>query len=130
MRGRVHGIDRRRSLDRVWDAVDSGGRGRPPYTGQFQRRREVGGQAARLFGGGEHPLVEGIADAAALVLVFDDYEAQEAESGGEASAHGIDTGEHAVESEGHVVVFGELEDGEHAAETVSRVGPVSNSRSG
>ena len=48
------------------------------------------------------------------VLVFDDDEAQETASGGQAGAHGIDAGKHAVEGEGHVVVFGELEDGEHA----------------
>jgi hypothetical protein len=62
-----------------------------------------------------HPLIEGGADAAALVGVFDYHEAQEAASGSEAGAHGIDAGEHAVEGEGHVVVFGELENGQHAA---------------
>jgi hypothetical protein len=56
-------------------------------------------------------LIQGGADAAALGLVFDDNEAEEAASGGEAGAHGIDLGEHAVEGEGHVVVFGKLEDG-------------------
>jgi hypothetical protein len=75
-------------------------------------------------------LVESGADAAALSLVFDDDEAEEAFSGREASAHGIDAGEHAVEGEGHVVVFGELEDGEHAADDISRMASVSNSRSG
>jgi hypothetical protein len=59
-------------------------------------------------------LIEGGADATALFLVFDDDEAEEAAAGGEALAHGIDASEHAVEDEGHVVVFGELEDGEHA----------------
>ena len=49
-------------------------------------------------------------------MVFDYDEAQEAASGGEAGAHGIDAGEHAIESEGHVVVLGELEDGQHAAD--------------
>jgi hypothetical protein len=58
-----------------------------------------------------HPLVEGAADIAALGLVFDDYEAQEAASGGQSCAHGIGAGEHAVEGERHVVVFGKLEDG-------------------
>lgn len=62
-----------------------------------------------------YPLVEGVADVAALGLVFDDYEAEEAPSGSQARAHGIGAGEHAVEGEGHVVVFGELQDGEHAA---------------
>jgi hypothetical protein len=62
-----------------------------------------------------HPLIQRGADAAALVDVFDDYETEKAASGGEASAQGIYPGEHAVESEGHVVVFGEMEDGEHAA---------------
>jgi hypothetical protein len=76
-----------------------------------------------------HPLVKGVADAAALVSVFDDYEAQEAASGSEAGAHRIDAGEHAVESEGHVVVFGELKDGEHVADDISRVASVRNSRS-
>ena len=59
-------------------------------------------------------MIEGAANVAALVLVFDDDEAQEATSRGKAGAHGIDAGEHAVEGEGHVVVLGELEDGEHA----------------
>jgi len=61
-------------------------------------------------------LVEGGADAAALGLVLDNDEAQEAATQGKAVAHGIDASEHAVENEGHVVVFGELEDGEHAAD--------------
>jgi len=60
-------------------------------------------------------LIQGGADVAALSLVFDYDEAEEAASGGEAGAHGVDAGEHAIESEGHVVVFGELEDGEQAA---------------
>jgi len=59
-------------------------------------------------------LIEGGADAAALGLIFDDNEAQEAAAGGEALAHWIDAGKHPVEDEGHVVVFGELEDGQHA----------------
>jgi hypothetical protein len=78
---------------------------------ELQRRLEVRRQAGGLFGGIEYPVVEGGADAAALGLVFDDDEAEEAAAGCEASAHGVDTGEHAVQSEGHVVVFGELEDG-------------------
>jgi hypothetical protein len=61
-------------------------------------------------------LIQGGADAAALGLVLDYYEAEEAASGGEAGAHGVGTREHTVEGEGHVVVFGELEDGEHAAD--------------
>ena len=61
-------------------------------------------------------MIEGAADAAALVLVFDDDEAQETFTGGKAGAHGVDESEHAVEGEGHVVVFGESEDGEHATE--------------
>ena len=60
-------------------------------------------------------MIQGGADAAALGLIFDDDEAEEAFPGGQAFAHGIDAGEHTVEGEGHVVVFGELEDGEHAA---------------
>jgi hypothetical protein len=75
---------------------------------------EVSADAGRFFGGVAHPLVEGGADAAALFLVLKDDEAEEAAAGCEALAHGIDAGEHAVEGEGHVVVFGELEDGEHA----------------
>jgi hypothetical protein len=59
-------------------------------------------------------LVERAANAAALGLVFDDHEAEETTSGGKTGAHGVDTGKHAVESESHVIVFGELEDGEHA----------------
>ena len=60
-------------------------------------------------------MIESGADAAALGLVFDHDEAEKAFSGGEAIAHGIDAGEHAIESESHVIVFGKLEDGEHAA---------------
>jgi hypothetical protein len=60
-------------------------------------------------------LIQGAANAAALVLVFDDDETQETFSRSKASAHGIDEGEHAIEREGHVVVFRELEDGKHAA---------------
>jgi hypothetical protein len=59
-------------------------------------------------------LVESGADVAALILIFDNHKAQETLTGGKPGAHGIDAGEHAVEDEGHVVVFGELEDGEHA----------------
>ena len=109
-------------------AAGSGGRGRPRHTGWFQGL-EVGGDAGGFFGGGEHPLVEGSADAAALGLVFDDDEAKEAASGGEAGAQGIDLGEHAIEGEGHVVVFGELEDCEHAADNVTAMASV-NSGSG
>ena len=97
-----------------WDAFGRRGRGRPSHI-QFERGLEVGGYATGFFGGGEHPLIQRGADAAALGLVFDDYEAQEAESRGEAGSHGIDARKHAVEGEGHVIVFGELEDGEHAA---------------
>jgi len=102
-----------------WDAVGRVGQECPTHTvrdgGQFQRRTEVGGQAGGLFGGGLHPLIQSGADAAALVSVFDDYEAQEAAPGRQAGAHGVDASKHAVEGEGHVVVFGELEDCEHAA---------------
>jgi len=81
---------------------------------------EGGGDAGGSFGGGEHPLIQGAADAAALVLIFDDDEAKEAAAGGKAGAHRIDAGEHAVEGEGPwFVIFGELEDGEHAATGVS-----------
>ena len=59
-------------------------------------------------------MVERAANAAALGLVFDDHEAEETTSGGKTGAHGVDTGKHAVESESHVIVFGELGDGEHA----------------
>ena len=84
------------------------------YGRQFHRGRESSRNANGFFGGGEHPLIKGTANAAALVLVFDDDEAEKAIPGGKACAHGIDAGEHAVESEGHVVIFGELEHGEHA----------------
>jgi len=103
------------------DGVCSVGQECPTHTSRghticsFQRRLEIGWQAGGLFGGGEHPLIEGAANAAALLLVFYDDEAQEAAAGGEARAHGIDAGEHAVEGESHVVIFGELDDGEHAA---------------
>jgi hypothetical protein len=121
-------------LDWNWDAVGRVGQECPTHTvrdrGQFQRRTEIGGQAAGLFGGGLHPLIQSGADAAALVLVFDYYEAQEAASRRQTRAHGVDAGEHAVEGEGHVVVFGELEDSEHAAGAVGSVISVSNSRSG
>src|SRR5271156_3965585 len=117
MRGRGCNI---RCLGWRWSGVGRVGQECPTHTScacaicPLERGLEVGANAARFFGGGEHPLIEGTADAAALVLVFDDDEAQEAASGGKACAHGIDAGEHAVEDEGHVVVFGELEDGEHA----------------
>jgi hypothetical protein len=75
-------------------------------------------------------LIQGGADSAALSLVFDDYEAEEAASGGETGAHGIDLGEHAVEGEGHVVVFREAEDCEHAACDISRMGTVDSVPSG
>jgi hypothetical protein len=65
-------------------------------------------------------LIEGAANVAALILLLDDHEAEEATSGAKACAHGIDAGEHAVEDESHVVVFGELKDGEHAAAAASR----------
>jgi len=82
--------------------------------GRFQRRAEA--EEARGFSRrGEHPLIESTADAAALDTVFEDDEAHEAACGSEASAHGMDAGEHAIEGKGHVVVFGKLEDGEHAA---------------
>jgi hypothetical protein len=60
-------------------------------------------------------LVQGGADGAALGFIFYYYEAEEAAAGGQAIAHGVGAGEHAVEGEGHVVVFGELENGQHAA---------------
>ena len=106
-----------------WKNVGVGGQQCPPRAGfakrlfcgaNFERRREVSGDTASFFGGGEHPLIEGAANAAALVLIRDDHEAEEAAPGGQACAHGIDAGEHAVEGEGHVLVFGELDDGEHA----------------
>jgi hypothetical protein len=62
-----------------------------------------------------HPLIESGADAAELIAVFDYYETEEAASGGQASAERFDAGEHAVEGESHVVIFGELEDREHTA---------------
>ena len=75
-------------------------------------------------------MVKGVADAAALGLVFDYYEAQEAASGGEAGAQGVGLHEHAVQDEGHVVVFGELEDSQHAADGLSSVISVGNSPGG
>jgi hypothetical protein len=72
---------------------------------------EVGWEAVGLLGRVQQPLVQSRADAATLVSVFDYYEAEAAASGRQTRAHGVDAGEHAVESEGHVVVFGELEDG-------------------
>ena len=96
-----------------------GGKECPPHTvsdgSELQRGGKVGGDAGGFFGGGEHPLIEGRANTGALSLILDDDEAQEAVTGGEACAHGVGTGEHAVQGEGHVVIFGELEDGEHAA---------------
>jgi hypothetical protein len=58
-------------------------------------------------------LIQGAANASALILIFDYDEAEEAFAGSKAGAHGIDASEHAIKGEGHVVVFGELEDGEH-----------------
>lgn len=124
------GIEARRGLLRIWsgdglrsvvcfrDAAGRVGHECPIHTirhrGEFQRRRKSSGDSRGFFGGGEHPLIEGATDAAALILVFDNDEAEETFAGGKAGAHGIDAGEHAVEGEGHVVVFGELEDGEEA----------------
>ena len=83
--------------------------------GQLQRSGEVGADAGGFFGGGDHPLIEGVADGAALGLVFDDDEANEVAARDQAGAHGILAREHAVEDEGHVVIFEELGYGEHAA---------------
>src|SRR5689334_5568533 len=75
----------------------------------------MGADAGGFFGGGDHPLVESAADAAALDRVFDDYIANKVAAGEQAGAHGILVREHAVEDESHVVVFKELGDCEHAA---------------
>ncbi len=75
---------------------------------EFQRSGEVGADAGRLFGGGNDPLIEGGADAAALGLVVDLDETNEIASGRQARAHGILLRQHAVEDEGHVVVFEEF----------------------
>ena len=82
--------------------------------GQLQGGGEVGADAGRFFGGGDDPLIEGGADAAALGLIVDLDEAHEIASGGQAARHGILVRQHAVEDEGHVVVFEELGDGQHA----------------
>ena len=97
-------------------APGGGGRGRPRRRSRhFQGRGKIRGKAAGFFGGVEHPLIERGADAAALGLVFDDDEAQEAASGGQTGAERIDAGEHPIEGEGHVVVLGKLQDGKHAS---------------
>src|SRR5580658_2657610 len=83
--------------------------------GEFQGTREGRADAGGFFGGGGQPLIQGGADAAALGRVFDDDEADEIAAGGEARAHQVVAREHAVENEGHVVVFEELGYGEHAA---------------
>src|SRR5260370_18122941 len=82
--------------------------------GQFQGRGEVRRDTGRFLGGVEYPLVQGGTDAEALGPVFDDDEAEEAASGGEAGAHGVYASEHAIETEGHVLVLGECGDGRHA----------------
>src|SRR5271169_365123 len=82
---------------------------------QFQGTGEVGADAGHFLGGGDHPLIEGAADGATLGLVFNDHETDEVAARDEAGAHGILARQHAVENEGHVVVFEELSYGEHAA---------------
>ena len=90
--------------------------------GQFQGAGEVLPDSRGFFGGGEHPLIQCVADAVALSLVFDDDEADEIAPGEQAKAHGIFAREHAVEDEGHVVVFEELGDREHAFAAVGGYG--------
>jgi hypothetical protein len=68
----------------------------------------VGTDAGGFFGGIGHPVVEGDADAAALVWIVDYYEANEVAPGEEAGAQGIFAAKHVVQDEGHVVVFEEL----------------------
>ena len=75
----------------------------------------MGSDAAGFFGGGRDPLIQRIADGAALRLLFDDDEADEKTSGCEARAQRILPRQHAIEDEGHVVGVVELGDGEHAA---------------
>src|ERR1700722_4093755 len=109
-----------RSLGRFWNAAGGFGQECPTHTGRdrghFQRRLKICRKAGGFFGRVHNPLVEGGADAAALGLVIDNHEAKPALARDEAVSHGVDAGEHAVESEGHVIVFGELDDGEHAAD--------------
>src|ERR1019366_7945090 len=50
---------------------------------EFQRGGEMGAYAGGFFGGGDHPLIKGAADAAALGGVFDDDEAHEVATGGQ-----------------------------------------------
>jgi hypothetical protein len=45
--------------------------------GQFQGRREVRADASGFFGGRDHPLIEGVADAAALGLILNHDKADE-----------------------------------------------------
>ena len=96
---------------------------------QFQGGSEVGADAGGFFGGGDHPLIEGVAYGAALGLVFDDDEADEVAAESQAVVHGIAALEHAVEDEGHVVVFEELGDGEHAAGVLTSVVSVNHRKS-
>ena len=49
--------------------------------GQFQGSGEMGANAGRLFGGGDDPLIEGVADTATLGLVVDHDVAGEVTAG-------------------------------------------------
>jgi len=75
----------------------------------------VGSDAGGVITGGNQPLVEGATNAAALGFVLNHDEADEDSTGSQPGAHGVLAGKHAIEDEGHVVVFAELEDSQHAA---------------
>ena len=61
------------------------------------------------------PLVERVADAAAMNFVFDDHETDEIAARVQVGLHRIPAGKHAIEDEGHVVSLEKLGDSEHAA---------------
>ena len=67
-----------------------------------------------FFAGGDHPLIQRTGDAAPLGCVFDHHEAHETAPGRQPRPHGILQREHAVEHEGHILIFAELDHGEHA----------------
>src|SRR5215471_5642650 len=69
--------------------------------------------AGGLFSRRDQPLIEGIADTEALGFLFNDDITEKAASGKQARLHGVLAREHAVENEGHVVVFPELQNGKH-----------------
>jgi len=81
----------------------------------------VGSDAGNLFVGPGNPLVESIADRAALDLVLNDSKTDEVPAREQPGAHGILARKHAVKGERHVVIFQELGDGEEVGDAYFRL---------